>query len=201
MKTIFASILILAASGASAQFHMGLKAGGNTVGMTLKEFSPNATFEEATAPDRRWGYHAGIFAYIGGSGFFVQPEVLYTDLNNTVKATASGANQSQQNYQLNYQRVDAPVLIGTTFGPVRIMGGGVYSLNLPEDNGPLADNLENGTLGYQVGAGLELGKVFIDFRFEGPITKTARKIVVNNTRLDTDLRVNQFIACFSYQFF
>lgn len=200
MKTILASIAILLATSASGQFHMGLKAGGNTVGMTLKEFSPNATFDQATAPDRRWGYHAGIFAYIGGSGFFVQPEVLYTDLSNAVKASPSGSSQ-QQTYQLDFQRVDMPVLIGTTLGPVRLMGGGVYSLNLPEDSGPLADNLKQGTLGYQLGAGLELGKIFIDVRFEGPITKTARKIVVNNTKLDTDLRINQFIASFSYQLF
>ena len=200
MKTILATFLFLFASSASAQFNLGLKAGGNTVGMTLKNFNANTTYQQATAPDRRWGFHGGLFALIGVKDFFVQPEVLYTDLSGTVQASPTGGGR-QQAYQLHYQRIDIPLLIGKTFGPLRVMGGGVYSVNLTENKGPLADNLENGTVGYQVGAGLKLGKFCIDLRFEGSLTKTARKIIVNNTELDTDLRINQFTASIGYLLF
>ena len=199
-KIIFPfALLLLLGAAAHGQVHMGLKAGANTVGMQLKDFNPNATFQQATAPDRQWGYHGGLFFRVQLANFFVRPEALYTQLHKDFTATA--VNGPDTSGTLNFQRIDLPLLVGTSFGPLRVYGGGVYSVNLPTREGALEDQLEQGTVGYQVGAALKLGDFLVEARYEGPITATARQIVLNNTSFDTDLRVNQFILSVGYELF
>lgn len=201
MKNIVLSLatLMMMAAGAQGQVHMGLKAGANTVGMKLKDFSPNATYQQATAPDREWGYHGGVFFRVQLANFFVRPEVLYTDLRKEFNLQKASGQDSSGTF--NFQRIDIPLLLGTTFGPFQLYGGGVYSVNLPSADGPLEGQLEDGSLGYQVGAALKLGAVLIEARYEGPITNTARQIVLNNTQFETDMRVNQFILSVGYELF
>ncbi|MDR9442964.1 MAG: outer membrane beta-barrel protein [Schleiferiaceae bacterium] len=199
-KIIFSfALLLLLGAAAQGQVHMGLKAGANTVGMKLKNFNPNATYQQATSPDRKWGYHGGVFFRVQLANFFVRPEALYTNLRQSF--TATQANGADTTGAFDFERIDLPLLVGTSFGPLRVYGGGVYSINLPNSAGALEDQLEDGTVGYQVGAALKLGDFLVEARYEGPITTTARQIVLNNTQFDTDLRVNQFILSVGYELF
>jgi hypothetical protein len=133
------------------------------------------------------------------ANFFVRPEALYTNLRQSF--TATQANGLDTTGTFDFERIDLPLLVGTSFGPLRVYGGGVYSVNLPNNEGALENQLEDGTVGYQVGAALKLGDFLVEARYEGPITTTARQIVLNNTQFDTDLRVNQFIVSVGYELF
>lgn len=76
------------------------------------------------------------------------------------------------------------MLVGTAIGDdnlnFRIMGGPIYSYAISKSqnfsanfNGAYADfgKYNNSTLGYQVGAGVDIGPITTDLRYEGGLTK------------------------------
>jgi hypothetical protein len=71
-------------------------------------------------------------------------------------------------------------VIGTDKLNLRVMAGPIYSYNLNKNqgfpdnfNGALADfgDYKKSTLGYQAGAGVDIGAITADLRYEGNLTK------------------------------
>ena len=105
MKTriyLFLSMLAIA-TGATAQFHIGAKAGANITKIDGKSFKEQF----------KYGYHVGGFAEIGfGNKLGIQPEVLFNQYNTTVDSNFSHIYQhafSNNNVKLNYLSI--PILL------------------------------------------------------------------------------------------
>jgi hypothetical protein len=172
MKKYVLSAMLLAAIGFStkAQVSLGIKGGVNYSKISSDNFHGTSVA----------GYQAGLFARFGG-GFYVQPELYVSS-----KGGKFDSNQNGTDYSANvkFTSLNVPLLFGGSFGDkdlnFRIMAGPIYSylMNKHEDfsqnfSNAYADfgNYRNSTLGYQAGAGVDIGPITADLRYEGDLTK------------------------------
>ena len=178
------SSLAMAQSGSS----FGIKAGLNYNGNGDYFDSVETAFE---SPDRNAGFHVGVFGKLGNR-LYVRPEVVYT-------STTSGYNEGD----LKIQKLDVPVLVGAKIiGPLHAFVGPSfqYLLNSKFDD-VTVDDIENDfTVGFNLGAGVNLGKFGIDLRYERGFTENEisfinSNIINVNDRVDT--RPDQLILSFS----
>ncbi|MFA6087569.1 porin family protein [Mucilaginibacter sp.] len=166
-----AIVIVAATVGAKAQ-SLGVKAGVNFSKINTDNVSESSVT----------GYQAGLFARFGTS-LYLQPELYlgssggkfdFQNSNSTV--TANG--------KVTFTTLNVPLLIGKGFGGdnlnFRIMAGPVYSYVLDKNqnfsdnvNGAFNDfgDYRKSTLGYQAGAGVDIGHITADLRYEGGLTK------------------------------
>jgi hypothetical protein len=162
------ALLIAVSISAKAQFSLGIKGGVN-----FSQINAN-NFNESTLT----GYQAGLFARFGG-GLYLQPE-LYVASNGG----KFNSDNNDYNAQVRFTTLNVPLLLGKSFGTkdlnIRIMAGPVYSYNLSQSdnfsqnfNNAYNDfgKYNNSTLGYQAGAGVDIGAATIDLRYQGGLNK------------------------------
>ena len=164
------AILIVFSISAKAQFSLGIKAGPN-----FSSINTDNLHESTLA-----GFQAGVFARFG-TGLYLQPEAYLGSSGGKFNTDDNGT----YNYgQVRFTTLNVPLLIGESFGTsnvnFRIMAGPVYSYFLNADksfsdnfNGAYNDfgHYNNSTLGYQVGAGVDVGAATVDLRYEGGLSK------------------------------
>ncbi|HEY8929319.1 MAG TPA: porin family protein [Mucilaginibacter sp.] len=168
MKKILlsAAILIVACISAKAQFSVGVKGGVNFSRINTDNLSSST----------RTGYQAGIFTRFGNA-LYLQPE-LY------VSGTGGEFHSSDNTVSGNahFTNLNVPVLVGHSFGSkdlnLRVMAGPVYTSVLSKNfSQSLSDayqdfgHYKNSTLGFQAGAGVDIGAITADLRYEGGLTK------------------------------
>ena len=189
-KTLLIVVAVLASYGLSAQAGsgFGIKAGLNYNGNGDYFDSASDAFEN---PDRNAGFHIGVFGKLGNR-VYVRPELVYTN-------TTSGYDEGD----LKIQKLDVPVLVGTKIiGPLHAFIGPSfqYILNSKFDDITIDDIDNDFTVGFNLGAGVNLGKFGIDVRYERGFTENEisfinSNIVNVNDRVDT--RPDQLILSFS----
>lgn len=186
----------ISAFGQKAEF--GLKGGlnfGSTGDITTLD---NQSFDG----DNRVGFHAGLYSKFKFLGIFLQPEVVYTRL--TTEYSQNGSNTDY-----NFSKLDIPVLVGLDIvGPLSIKAGPAFQLVLNNDldlNGFEANDPDNTfTVGYQIGAGLQLGRLGLDLRYESAFSENDTSVTsditdIAQTQFTIDSRPSQWILSVSYQ--
>jgi hypothetical protein len=166
MKKYILSIAVLVAVSisAKAQFSLGIKGGVNYSTINTDNLRSSSVA----------GYQAGLFARIGG-GLYLQPEVYLSSTGGKFSS-----NDNQYSGDVKFTNLNVPVLLGLRFGPknlnLRVMAGPIYTSVLStneniSDSFRLAYNdfgqYKKSTLGYQAGAGVDLGSITADLRYEG----------------------------------
>lgn len=162
-------MLVAVSISAKAQFNLGIKGGVN-----FSKINTDNLKESTTT-----GYQAGLFARFGGN-VYLQPEVYvgsrggkFENDNNTVSG------------KVTFTTLNVPLLlggrvVGTDKVNLRVMAGPIYSYNMSKNqsfsdnfNGAFNDfgNYKKSTLGYQAGAGVDIGAITADLRYEGALTK------------------------------
>jgi hypothetical protein len=185
----------------SAQIDFGVKAGLNYNSESIQETSEDL-FEGA---ESKTGYHAGIWLRfkLPIIGFYLRPELIYTNLSNELTYTQNTSNPKNTDY--NFQKIDIPVLIGKKFfGIGNIYAGPSFQYILSSDfslNDISNVDTDGFTLGLQFGGGIELGNLGIDVRWERGLN-TVESTFLNistNTNVTFDTRVNQIIIGLSHK--
>lgn len=202
MKKIIILLLLVTtmtmAFGQSA--HFGIK-GGLNFGAT----GDVTTIDDQTfSGDNKVGYHVGLLTQFKFAGIFLQPEVLYTKLT-TEYGSDSGVGAD---YELS--KIDVPVFLGfDIIGPLNIKAGPAFQYivdnELAIDTFTTEDPENSFTVGYQIGAGLQLGKFGVDLRYEGAFSENDTGITSNVTdvaidQFTIDSRPTQWILSVSYTF-
>lgn len=180
MKKIILSIIALTTFLVSAQaqtFNLGLKAGVNLAKL-------DADFASA---ENRLGYQIGAWARIGGASFYVQPEAYIGSKGNRfVSFTNNSNNEVVAEGKVKFTTLDVPVLLGTKFGAknlnFRLMAGPVISFVLDENatfnsayqQATDFDNYKNQALGLQAGAGVDVGAISVDLRYEAGLSNISK---------------------------
>lgn len=179
---------------AQGGFQIGIKGGINLSKFTTGEFvragtnpngSPNVDVDGETLRNNineslrtRTGTSFGIYTRIG-KNLFIQPEVLYTTRESQFDLVRP--NQPTETVTIKSTSFDVPVLLGLKGGPLRFMVGPMASFRI--DNGAGLGNAirqySSGTFndawskayyGYQIGGGLDIGKLGLDVRREGSLS-------------------------------
>lgn len=184
---------------AQAQIDFGIKAGVN-----YNSDSFQAVTEDVLAgAESKTGFHAGIWTRfkLPVVGLYIRPELVYTSLKNEV----SFQNAGKANY--NFQKIDVPVLIGKKFLKVaNVFVGPSFQYIIDGDislDGIKEIDNSAFTVGVQLGAGVEFGKLGLDVRWERGFSDTESSAISNVVNTDPekfDTRVNQIIVGLSYKF-
>jgi hypothetical protein len=161
--------MILMNISAHAQFSLGIKGGINLSQINTDNYSKSTLA----------GYQVGAFARIGND-FYLQPELYLGSSGGKFDTDQSGTDYSAK---IRFTTLNLPLLLGKSFGTkelnFRLMAGPIYSYALNTDqtfsnniNGAYYDfgTFNKSTLGYQVGAGFDLGNLTADLRYEGGLT-------------------------------
>jgi hypothetical protein len=204
MKKLVLTILTLTLINVSfaQKIDFGAKAGLNyNFGGDLSELLRTGAdnFQNViTGADDKAGFHIGLWMKANLLGFYVRPEIIYTQLNNSYNSTATNLNSD-----FKTKKIDIPILIGTkVIGPLHIFAGPSFQYITNSDfNQNEIQNIKTNdfSVGLQIGTGLELGKLGVDVRWEKGFSNDLDGEFLN-TNFKVDNRPNQIIFGLSYRF-
>jgi len=190
-RTIILSALLLFSLATYAQgggSGFGLKAGVN--------FNTNGDLKFDELPDissdTGVGFHVGVWGRIGGVAY-MRPELVYTEVSSDYDGET-----------FKMRKLDLPILFGHRF--LGIFHGYIgpafqFILDTGLEDITLGDIEKETTLGFQIGGGVNLGKIGIDLRYERGLSPNYIDIIggeIEGIRLDT--RPSQIILGLSYMF-
>ena len=203
MKKVFLmmSLALACSQTSSAQLDFGVKAGLNYNSESIQSVSEDVF----TGAESKTGYHAGVWLRfkLPIIGFYLRPEIVYTNLENELLYKIRETAPSQTT-SYNFQKIDIPVLIGKKFfGIGNVFAGPSFQYILNSDfslNDISEVDTDGFSVGLQFGAGIELGNLGIDVRWERGLN-TIESTFLNalSERVTFDTRVNQIIIGLSYK--
>ncbi len=176
---------------------VGIKAGLSSTQVDFKS-------EQFVPSDAQMGYHLGVFARFGGVGFFVQPEVLFTQTSGKFKLELPPVSSiSSTQYEAKFNRLDVPLMAGfRMLKVIRIMAGPIASFNIDsslKDAGTTVQNIDfkKATLGYQTGVGVDLGNLTFEGKYEGGLSRFTENV----GSYTADNRLNQWVLSVGIKLF
>ena len=190
-KTILLAVFAIGSMTAFAQSDsgFGIKAGLNYGGNGDYFNSIGDAYEN---PDKNIGYHFGLYGKLGDR-LYLRPELVYTQLK-------SGYNDGD----FKMSKLDVPILVGAKIiGPLNVFAGPAFQYILDTDYKDITiGDVENDfSVGLNIGAGLTLGKLGVDIRYERGFSENEVAILSANVptgdRIDT--RPDQLILSLSLQ--
>ncbi|MGG6231373.1 porin family protein [Tenacibaculum sp. SDUM215027] len=201
-KVIFILCLLVGGSQlAQSQIQGGIKGGINYNSDSFSDVKDDV-FNGAKS---KTGFHAGAWLRIKlpATGLYIRPELVYTQLSNEVSYEPAGFTAKTTTYEI--QKIDIPVLLGLNFLKIGHVFAGPsfqYILDSDFDIEDLKQVDSDGfSVGLQLGAGVELGKLGLDVRWERALSDTEAEFVDSNVgNVNFDTRVNQIIVGLSYRF-
>ena len=190
-KILLIAIMFIAYNSANAQISYGIKGG-------LNYNYANIESVKDLAVNNKVGWNVGGFlrVKIPILGLYVQGEPTYTKMNAEVEIDGETTN-------LGSNRFDLPVLAGFKLAIFRIYAGPVMSWNLGTEvdisDVEIIVN-EKMSVGGQVGAGVELGPIMVDVRYEAGIKHALETAGVDTGDFNFDNRGSQLILGLAYKF-
>lgn len=127
------------------------------------------------------GFHLGVYKKIDFLGFFLRPELVYTE-----------TTASYNGDDLSLSKIDLPFNLGSGFiGPTYIFAGPSlqYVLSSEFADVETASSLKDISVGANFGVGISLNKINIDLRYERGLTEKEMRFltqkVYQEARIDT----------------
>ncbi len=200
MYKLVIPIILMMGMGLQAQiFQGGVKAGLNfpekpsinTEFTTISEVSTQVK-------DQSNAYHLGFYLKFALAGIYIRPELYYSRFNNEF------LDVNGSDFSVTSNRLDFPILVG--FQPLKAVyiHGGLVSMFYFGDETTLASIQESDyqdfNFGFQLGAGLEIGKVSFEGRFEGAFSDRQIDYIADNSGYDIESNGTQFLVSMGYKF-
>jgi hypothetical protein len=193
---------VLPVSAGSSGF--GLRAGLNFSSLPSREEVQLDNGSRIYAlSDSYTGFHLGVMGNLVLPGFFIQPELLYVNTGRQMKIEFPDLpeffDMEHEYYTEELHHLALPVIIGIKIGPLKLGVGPVFSLLLDNTNNAKAiDHLvheyKNATVGYQALAGIQLGSLILDLKYENNLTNYGQGITIGGNEFAFDPRPQQFIV-------
>lgn len=190
-RTLLTGLLVLCSAAAFSQTGPGFGIKGGLNYNANGDYFESAG-EAARNPDRNVGYHLGFWGKLGND-VYLRPELVYT----RTKSDYDGDD-------FKMSKLDVPVLLGVkVIGPLHVFGGPAFQYILDtEFDGITVDDVENNfTVGLNLGAGISLGNIGVDLRYERGFSNNEASFINTNiiqagaSRIDT--RPDQLILSLS----
>jgi hypothetical protein len=203
MKNKLIALLLLSLLTSSLSFSQvkfGLRGGINSSKINSSTEVNTGDFKITCPNYSVIGYHVGLISQIELSSFFIQPELLYSSVRNDLDVyDLNSANPDEAKaVKQKLNRIDIPVMVGIKLKILKLEVGPVASFVISE-NSDLNTITEydmqwnKATIGYQAGIGLDIGKIALDVKYEGSLSKLGTGIDIGNTTTSFDTRLNQII--------
>lgn len=206
MKKFVLLLFCLGTSYAShAQFfQLGIRGGLSSYNVRYQDFTNINNF--SLESNSKTGVHLGFYSRVQLAGFYVQPELLYNRTGSSITTTAPNGVSTVSD--LTFQRIDVPVLAGKRFFRLfRTNAGPVFSslVRAELEENKVSSNIStayrNSTVGFQIGAGLDIWKLVIDLKYEGSLGKFGESINAGGQSFATDARPSQWLIAVGYRVF
>jgi hypothetical protein len=203
---LIVSMFIFTASKAQF-FNYGIKAGIGFSSLKIEDITginDGSDVYNLITGDGVMGYHLGLQTRIKIAMVVIQPELYFNAGGGTVEQIVDGGATEILN--VNFSRIDIPLLAGVKFGPARFTLGPVGSIVLSETT-ELTD-LEPGfelftnamTWGFQTGLGLDISRLSLDIRYEGSLSKLGESLSIGGSEFALDARPKQWIISLGWWF-
>lgn len=199
------SLTVLMLNTADAQFKYGIRVGGATTDISTQDILTQDDLKLAFR-DAGFGIHFGAFARVKLGPVYVQPELLYNSFSTEYTLDdLSDPNQAQELLTETYRNLDIPIMIGWKAGMFRIQAGPVGSILLSKTTDlteidTFEEAASNLTFGYQAGVGVDIGKILLDVKYEGSLSKFGDGITIGGQDFTFDGRVSRFVFTLGFAF-
>ncbi|SNR35921.1 outer membrane beta-barrel protein [Lutibacter flavus] len=179
----------------NAQSDVGIKAGlsYNSNG-DLKEFTSEVDQIYKDEGKGKSGFNVGFYGKLDLGPIFVRPEIVYTQTTSEYEF-----NSLIEDYKLS--KIDVPVLVGLKLiGPLNVFAGPAFQYILDNDlNGINISDVKNDfSVGVNVGASVEFGRIGIDVRYERGLSENEANWSNAGETFTLDSRPEQLIFSLSY---
>ena len=179
-----------------AQGDFGIKAGlsYNSNG-DLSEFTSEVDNLYKDEGKGKSGFNVGLYGKIDLGPIFIRPELLYTKTTSEYELNDTNI----LNYKIS--KIDAPVLVGMKLiGPLSVFAGPAFQYILDNDlEGVNLNDIESDfTMGLNIGASLEIGRIGIDVRYERGLSSNEADWTNASDTFSLDSRPEQLIFSLSY---
>jgi len=195
---LFYIITLIFCKSAISQIDFGIRGGINFYWPRAYNFSqPGYEYKLSLQNNLSTGFHFGLISQIKLFKILIQPEVLFTNINNTVEYEEMTDGEIRSINQ-EFNRLDMPVMALVKIKAFKIELGPVASILL-KDKSDLFDEIgykqkyNNITLGYQAGIGLEISKLTFDLKYEGNLSKFGYGIEIGDDTFNFNTKSNQLI--------
>lgn len=193
MKKAILILVCFVSATAMAQTGFGVKAGlnyGDNGEISYRDVQNAGENIIEEGGDSKVGYHVGVFYRKEFTGFFLKPELLYTRTKSSY-----AYNNKDADYEVS--KIDLPVLAGLEIlGPINVFAGPSfqYVLDNEFEGVEIGDVEKDFTVGAHFGAGVQLGGLGLEVRYERGLTENETEILDETTGLDrVDTRPSQLI--------
>lgn len=202
MKSKFGLLLlisILSSISSYGQIRFGIRGGMNSSKLKSKDVFVTSNYRITYSNNASLGYHVGLVCQIQLFNFFFQPELLYSVARNDINIYNLSSPSETEVITQKLNRIDIPVLLGMKMNVLKFEAGPVVTF-LISDVSDLKKitsydmQLNRATIGLQVGAGLDVGRLSLDLKYEGNLSKVGDGISVGETKVPFDSRMRQFIV-------
>ena len=167
-----AALLNEAKAQSKSPIHVGFKGGSNFSNLSLSGNNVDTKYSV--------GYHGGVFTRLDISKLYLQGELLYAHKESKIEGASISATKAKWN------SIGVPLLIGYKVFEsenlaLRIFGGGVYSYIINDKASILSQvsqsfkEFDKSNIGYQAGAGVDFGRLSLDLKYEGSLTKISKE--------------------------
>ncbi len=190
---LFSIVCLSFVSVSFAQSDFGIKAG--------LSYNSNGEFvdETGTIIDNKGkgksGFNIGFYGKLDLGPIYLRPELVYTKTTSEYKLDSGNT----ENYKMS--KLDIPVLVGfKVIGPLHIFAGPSFQYILDNDlKGFTFEDVENDfTVGVNIGASVELGRLGIDVRYERGLSANEARWTNAGDIFTLDSRPEQIIFSLSY---
>ncbi len=197
-KTFFFFLFLSLVHVSQAQFSFGLRGGMNFSRLPSKTYEmddPQTRIK--TVSESYTGFHAGVMAQISLMGVFVMPELLFASTGHDLVLEREG--QPDSYFQQKFSHLDIPVMVGAKIGPLRAGLGPVASFLLSSSSGlsseesGFRERFNPATYGFQIGAGMNLGNLALDLKYQFGLSDLGDGIEIGDTTYDFDSRPRQIL--------
>lgn len=192
-------ITVIYCTSAISQIYFGIRGGVNFNWPKTYNFSqPGYEYKLALQNTLRTGFHFGLVSQIKLFKILIQPELLFTSINNNIEYEEITDGEIHVINQ-EFNRLDMPVLALIKIKSFKIEIGPVGSVLL-KDKSDLYDEIgyrqkfKKATFGYQAGIGMDISKLTFDLKYEGSLSKFGDGIEIGDNTFNFDSRANQLIV-------
>ncbi len=192
-KTHLFSILFIATSFfVNAQSGWGIKGG--------LSFNSNGELNQVSEIYKnegkgKSGFNIGLYGKLDLGPIYLRPELVYTK-------TTSEYVLNSENVDYKISKIDVPVLVGINIiGPLNVFAGPAFQYYLDNDlEGLNFEDIENEfSIGINIGASVELGRLGIDVRYERGLSENEANWSNAGETFTLDSRPEQLIFSVSYR--